>query len=91
MITLTMKCSRCSKEVSSDMTNTTLNDNLVRKFGFNHVHDGKANLLICDQCEKLLKELQDKLTKQLGIDMYSFFQNCEGEKENEDKREPKNG
>ena len=91
MILLTMRCSRCSKEVSHDMTDRTLNNDLVRKFGFSYTHDGKTNVLICNQCEKQFKELQEKLEGIVKIEMCSFFDNCGKEKENGDKGKPEDG
>lgn len=91
MITLTMKCSRCSKEVSHDMTDQTLNNDLVRKFGFGYTHNGKTNVLICNQCEKQFRELKEKLEGLVRTETCSFFDNCGKEKENGDKREPENG
>jgi len=91
MITLTMKCSRCSKEVSHDMTDKTLNNDLVRKFGFSYAHDGKTNVLICTQCEKSFRELQDRLEGLVKIETCSFFDNCGKEEGNGDNGEPENG
>jgi len=91
MITLTMKCSRCSKEVSHDMTDKTLNNDLVRQFGFGYTHDGKTNVLICNQCEKLFKDLQDKLEGLVKMEICSFFDDCGKEKENGDRREQEDG
>ena len=82
MITLTMKCARCSKEVSHDMTNQTLSNELARKFGYGYAHNGKTNVLICNQCEKLFKNLEEKLTEQSRIEMCNFFRNCRKEKDN---------
>jgi len=90
MITLTMKCSRCSKEVSHDMTDQTLNNDLVRKFGFGYTHDGKTNVLICNQCEKLFKELKDKLSVLVQTETCSFFDKCGKEGKNGNKGKPKN-
>ena len=91
MITLTMKCSRCSKEVSHDMTDKTLSNDLVRKFGFSYAHDGKTNVLICNQCEKSFRELRDRLEGLVKIETCSFFDNCGKEEENGDNGEPENG
>ena len=91
MITLTMKCSRCSKEVSHDMTDKTLNNDLVRQFGFGYTHDGKTNVLICNQCEKLFKDLQDKLEGLVKMEVCSFFDDYGKEEENGDNRERKDG
>ena len=85
MITLTMKCSRCSKEVSHDMTNQTLGNELVRKFGYAYAHNGKTNVLICSQCEKSFKGLEVKLTEQSRIEMCNFFKNC-GKEDNDGDR-----
>jgi hypothetical protein len=78
MITLTMKCSRCSKEVSQDMTNGTLSNELVRKFGFVYLHNGKTNALLCDECEELYKELKARLEEQLHKEMCGFLCTKEG-------------
>lgn len=91
MITLTIKCSRCSKEVSHDMTDRTLNNDLVRKFGFSYIHSGKINVLICNQCEKLFNELREKLDGVVRTELCSFFDNCGKEEEDGDKGEPENG
>ena len=90
MIILTMKCSRCSKEVSHDMTDKTLSNDLVRQFGFGYTHDGKTNVLICNQCEKLFRELQDKLSVLMKTEVCSFFDDCGEEKENGDHSREKN-
>ncbi len=90
MITLTMKCARCSKEVSHDMTNLTLSNELIRKFKYGYAHNGKTNVLICNQCEKLFKGLEKKLTEQSRIEMCNFFQNC-GKDNNEKEGSPDNG
>jgi len=90
MIVLTMQCSRCSKEASHDMTNRTLSDELVRKFGFGYAHNGKTNVLICNKCEKLFKGLKDSLTEQTRTEMCNFFQNC-GKDDNGNKGKSSNG
>jgi hypothetical protein len=84
MIILTMQCSRCSKEVSHDMTDQTLNNDLVRKFGFSYIHNGKKNALICTQCEKSFKELQERLEGLVKTETCSFFSDC-GKEEDGDK------
>ena len=91
MITLTMQCTRCSKEVSHDMTNRRLNEELVRKFGFGYQHDGRSNLLICSDCEKEYIDLKAKLDESVKQELCSFFKSCGKVKENGNKREPKNG
>lgn len=91
MITLTMQCFRCSKEISHDMTNRTLGNDLIREFGFNYAHNGKTNILLCSQCEKLLGDLQEKLDNYTTKEMCSFFGNCTEEKGNGHKGKPKNG
>jgi len=91
MITLTMQCSRCSKEVSHNMTNQTLSDDLVRKFGFIYSHDGKTNVLICNECEKLFIELQGRMDKIVKLEVCSFFDNCGKEEENGNRDGTKNG
>jgi hypothetical protein len=91
MITLTLQCSRCSKEVSHDMTNQTINDDLVRKFGFSYLHDGKTNVLICNECENLYKELQGRLDNIVKSEVCGFFDNCGKEKENGYRSREKNG
>ena len=91
MITLTMQCSRCSKEVSHNMTNQTLSDDLVRKFGFIYLHDGKTNVLICTECEKLYKDLQGRLDNIVKLEVCSFFDNCGKEEENGYRSGAKNG
>lgn len=91
MITLTMQCSRCSKEVSHDMTNQTLNNELVRKFGFGYAHDGKTNVLLCQDCERSFKDLQDTIEDKARIELCSFFDNCEKEGKNGHKGKPENG
>ena len=89
MITLTMKCARCSKEVSHDMTDQTLNNDLVRKFGFSYTHNGKRNVLLCTQCEKLLRELKVKLDGIIKTETCSFFEDCGKDGEDGDKGKPK--
>lgn len=91
MITLTMQCSRCSKEVSHDMTNKTLHNELIRKFGYAYAHNGKTNVLICNNCEKQFKGLEAKLTEQTRIEMCNFFLNCEKESNDRDKGKSNNG
>ena len=89
MITLTMQCYRCSKEVSHDMTNQTLSNELVRKFGFAYAHDGKTNVLICFDCERSLKDLKERLSTQTKTELYSFFKDCGKEEGNGHKGKPK--
>lgn len=89
MILLTMQCERCSKEVSHNMTNKTLSSDLIRKFGFGYAHNGKTNVLICNQCEKLFKGLKEKIAIQTKTEMCSFFQNCGKDKENGNTGKPK--
>ena len=91
MINLTMQCSRCGKEVSHDMTNQTLNDDLVRKFGFSYAHDGNTNVLICTDCEKKFNDLKVKLNNLLSEQVCGFFDNCGEEKEDGKYRGPNNG
>ena len=91
MITLTIQCSRCGKEVSHDMTNQTLNDDLIRKFGFNYAHNGKTNIIICNNCERLYSDLRNRLNKHVKLEICSFFDDCGKEKENDDRGKPKNG
>lgn len=91
MITLTMQCSRCGKEVSHDMTNKTLSNDLVRKFGYSYAHNSKVNVLICNACGNLLKGLEDKLSERMKEELCSFFNDCEKGKENGNKGEPENG
>jgi len=90
MITLTMQCTRCGKEVSHDMTNKRLNEELVRKFGFAYQHDGRANLLICYDCEKEYADLKAKLDENIKRELCSFFKSCGKEKDNGNKRERTN-
>lgn len=92
MITLTMECERCGKEVSHDMSNETLNQDAVRKFGYVIRHDGKKNILICLDCENAYEGLQDKLEGIMKIELCSFFNNCEEEGKNgETKGKPNSG
>ena len=92
MITLTMQCSRCSKEVSHDMTNQTLSNDLVRKFGYAYAHTGKTNTLICQDCERLFRELKDTLEDKVAREVCSFFGNCQGKGNgNGNTGEPENG
>ena len=91
MILLTMRCSRCNKEVSHDMTNNTLSNELISKFGFCNAHDGRNNVLICKSCEKSYKELQDRLEISMKKELCDFFKNCGKDKENGDKGKPENG
>jgi len=91
MITLSMQCSRCGKEVSHDMTNQTLSNELVRKFGFIYAHNGKTNVLICYECEKLFRGLQEKLESTVKLEICSFFDNCGKEGKDGNTGSPKNG
>jgi len=91
MVILTIKCSRCSKEVSHDMTNRTIDDSLISKFGYVYLHNGKTNVLICKQCEKLFKGLEDKLVEQAKEEMCNFFKNCGKDNKDGNKGKSDNG
>jgi len=91
MITLTMKCSRCSKEVSHDITNERLNEDMIRKFGFSYVHTGKKNVLICQDCEGLHKEVKAKLEGIMKTELCNFFTDCEKEGKNGENGRTNNG
>jgi hypothetical protein len=73
------------------MTNQTLSDELVRKFGYAYAHDGKTNVLICFDCEKSLKELKDRLLVSSTKELCSFFIDYGEDKNNGFKGKPKNG
>ena len=73
------------------MTTQTLSNDLVRKFGFSYAHNGKTNILICLDCEKLYRDLQDRLEGQAKQEICSFFDNCGKDKTNGNKGKPKNG
>jgi hypothetical protein len=73
------------------MTDQTLSNDLVRQFGFSYTHDGKTNVLICNQCEKLFRDLKDKLSVLVQTETCSFFDNCGKEEENGDKGKQENG
>lgn len=90
MILLTIKCERCSKEVSHDMSNERLSQDAIRKFGFVFTHDGKNNILICLDCEKSYIDLKDRLEQHLKLELCGFFKNCGEEEKNGNKRECKN-
>jgi hypothetical protein len=91
MITLTIECSRCSKEVSQDMTNSTLSNDEVRKLGFVYAHNGKTNVVICIDCESKYKGLQDKLELTVAKEICDFFGDCGEEGKNGDYRGEKIG
>lgn len=91
MITLTIQCSRCSKEVSQDMTNRTLSDDLIRKFGFIYAHNGKTNVVLCSDCGKQYSELQDRIELAAQEELCGFFEDCGEEGKNGHKGKPKNG
>jgi hypothetical protein len=91
MITLTIRCERCSKEVSHDLTGSTFNDDVVRKLGFVYKHDGKTNVTICMECERQYKDLKDKLASLAHEELCSFFNTCGEEEENGDNRGKKVG
>ena len=91
MITLSMQCSRCNKEVSHDMTNQTLSNDLVRKFGFTYAHNGKTNVVICVDCGKEFSELQERLEATTRKELCGFFENCGEDKDNGDIRGTKDG
>lgn len=78
MITLTIRCYRCGKTVSEDMTNQTLSNDLIGKFGFTYAHTGKSNVTICNECAYKLKELQDRLDQHVRKETCTFFDDCEG-------------
>ena len=90
MVTLTIECSRCGKEASQDMTNTTLNNDIIRKLGFSYANDGKKNIVICNDCGRQYKDLQERLEDLVKVEMCDFFNNCE-ETENANFRGTKNG
>jgi len=73
------------------MTNQRLNEELIRKFGFGYLHDGRTNLLICNNCEREYVDLKDKLEKDVKQVLCDFFKSCGKEKVSGYKREPKNG
>jgi len=73
------------------MTNQTLSNELVRKFGYAYAHDGKTNTLICMDCEKLFKDLQERLSVQLSTELCGFFKSCEKEGKNGHKGKPEDG
>ena len=83
MITLTMQCERCGKEVSHDMTNDRLDQDVIRKFGFVYSHDGKKSLLICLGCEDLFNGLKDKLEGVMKTELCGFLNGCEKEGKND--------
>lgn len=91
MITLTIQCSRCGKKISKDMTNRTLNNELIRKFGFNYTHNGRTNVILCNGCEKLYSELKGRLEESARIEMCDFFKYCGEEEENANRRKPEDG
>jgi uncharacterized C2H2 Zn-finger protein len=81
MVTLTMRCSRCGKEIHENMTDRNLSNDIIRQFGFSYAHDGKENILICTKCEALFKDLKARLGEHKRLEMCNFFKNC-GEEEN---------
>ena len=91
MITLTIQCSRCSKERAQDMTNSTLSDDIVRKLGFEYIHNGKDNVIICVDCVSKYKGLQEKLEQIARVELCSFFNKCGEEGKNGDNGKPEDG
>ena len=85
MILLTVQCDRCGKEVSRNITDTRLTDDLIREFGFSHIHanNGKGNILICNECSRLLRELHNKLELHKEQTLNDFFANNGKEKDND--------
>ena len=74
------------------MTNQTLSNDLVRKFGFTYAHNGKTNILICLDCERLYKDLQDKIASEVENKLCEFFDDCAERKGQDGNRgKPKNG
>jgi hypothetical protein len=90
MITLTIECERCGKEVSQDQTNSTLSNDLVRKLGFVYAHDGKENVVICVDCETKYRGLQEKLELTVAKKLCCFFDNCKKEEQNGEKGRDEN-
>ena len=86
-MTLTIRCDRCSKEVSRDIMGETLNNDIIRKFGFYNAHNGKNNVLLCCECKNGLKELKDQLEKYVKNETCSYFDNCEGKVKDNDERD----
>lgn len=82
MIKLTMRCARCSKLVERDVTGEALNDDMIRKFGFSYMIVKKKPALICNDCERAFKDLQDKLQDYVDKAECNFFDTCGEEKEN---------
>lgn len=87
MILLTVRCDRCGKEVSQNITDDRLDDDMIRQLGFNRIHanNGKGNILICNDCKKLLRDLHSKLELHKEQTLNKFFANKEEEKD--DKRD----
>ena len=79
MIIISIKCARCSKEFSQDITNTSLSNDLIRKFGFGYTHNGKTNVVLCNDCEKQYNDLQERLEVAVKSEMCDFFDYCEGD------------
>lgn len=80
MVKLTMRCARCSKTVERDVTGETLNDDMLRKFGFTYMVVNKQTKLICHGCEKEFRTLQASLKEYTYKAECEFFNTC-GEKE----------
>jgi hypothetical protein len=59
------------------MTNQTLSNDLVGKFGFTYAHTGRENVVICKDCAYKLEELQEKLSQHVRDATCTFFNDCE--------------
>jgi hypothetical protein len=69
-----LKCYRCGKESSHDITNTALSDDLITKFRYKYIYTGEKNVLICFNCEKKLRELKDTLEGHRQKEIHGFFE-----------------
>jgi hypothetical protein len=73
MVTLHLKCYRCGNEVSRDITNIALSNDLLTKFEFKYIHTGEKNVLICFSCDRKLRELKKELDFQKRTKVIKFF------------------
>jgi len=80
MLKLTMRCARCSKIVEQDVTGDSLNDDMLRKFGFTYMVVNKKMSLICNSCEKGFRELQEKLKEDAYKAECEYFNTCQERK-----------
>jgi hypothetical protein len=65
--------------VKRDVIEETLNNDLIRKFGFSLTMVDKKAALICHGCEQEFRELQEKLQEYVYKEEREFFHTRKGD------------